>query len=126
MKITGFERELGTRYTAGTLSFLKRRYPAVRFVWIMGADNLAYFDRWQHWRQSLRPCRSRSSTGPDGATRASSSPAARALATLPLAGVRSAAHLADQRPPAWMLLTIRLSGLSSTALRSAAPRVCAE
>ena len=41
MKITGFERELGTRYTAGTLSFLKRRYPAVRFVWVMGADNLA-------------------------------------------------------------------------------------
>ena len=51
MKITGFERELGTRYTAATLAFLKRRHPGVRFVWIMGADNLASFDRWQHWRR---------------------------------------------------------------------------
>ena len=41
MKITGFERELGTGYTAATLAFLKTRYPGVRFVWIMGADNLA-------------------------------------------------------------------------------------
>ena len=50
MKITGFEAELGTPYTAATLAFLKRRYPGVRFVWVMGADNLASFDRWQHWR----------------------------------------------------------------------------
>ena len=50
MKITGFERELGTPYTAATLAYLKRRHPGVRFVWIMGADNLASFDRWQHWR----------------------------------------------------------------------------
>ena len=51
MKVTGFERELGTGYTAATLAFLKRRHPDVRFVWIMGADNLASFDRWQHWRR---------------------------------------------------------------------------
>ena len=50
MKITGFEQMLGTPYTAATLAFLKRRYPGVRFVWVMGADNLASFDRWQHWQ----------------------------------------------------------------------------
>ena len=38
-------------YTVSTLAFLKARNPLVRFVWIMGADNLAGFDRWQRWRE---------------------------------------------------------------------------
>ena len=48
--ITGIEATLGTRYTAETLRALRKRYPGVRFVWLMGADNLAQFDQWQDWR----------------------------------------------------------------------------
>src|SRR5262249_5792702 len=51
--VTGFEAELGTPYTAATLAFLRGRYPAVHFVWVMGADNLASFHRWQHWRDII-------------------------------------------------------------------------
>ncbi|CAA2136681.1 Nicotinate-nucleotide adenylyltransferase [Hyphomicrobium sp. ghe19] len=120
MKITGFERELGTRYTAGTLSFLKRRYPAVRFVWIMGADNLAYFDRWQHWRHIAEIMPIAIVDRPNWRHAALSSPAARALERYRVPE-SEAATLADRHPPAWMLLTIRLSGLSSTALRKAIP-----
>ena len=39
------------RYTADTLALIKARNPGVDFVWIMGADNLRDFHRWQHWRQ---------------------------------------------------------------------------
>ena len=49
--VTDFEADLQTPYTASTLAFLKTRSPLVRFVWIMGADNLATFDRWQRWRE---------------------------------------------------------------------------
>ena len=49
--VTDFEADLQTPYTASTLAFLKMRNPLVRFVWIMGADNLATFDRWQQWRE---------------------------------------------------------------------------
>ena len=49
--VTDFEADLPTPYTASTLAFLKARSPLVRFVWIMGADNLATFDRWQRWRE---------------------------------------------------------------------------
>ena len=49
--ITDFEADLPSPYTASTLAFLKARSPLVRFVWIMGADNLATFDRWQRWRE---------------------------------------------------------------------------
>jgi len=125
MKITGFERELGTRYTAGTLSFLKRRYPAVRFVWIMGADNLASFHRWQHWREIASTMPIAVVDRPGWRRSGLASPAAQALKRFRLPE-SEAAFLADEKPPAWTLLTIRLSALSSTALRIAAPRSARE
>ena len=51
VKITAFEAELPSAYTAATLAFLTARNPGVRFVWVMGADNLSGFHKWQHWRQ---------------------------------------------------------------------------
>ena len=48
--VTDIEARMGTRFTAETLEGLRRLYPGVRFVWLMGADNLATFDRWQRWR----------------------------------------------------------------------------
>lgn len=51
---TGIERELGTRFTLDTLRALRRRYPKVRFVWLMGSDNLAQFHQWRDWRGIAR------------------------------------------------------------------------
>jgi nicotinate-nucleotide adenylyltransferase len=51
IRVTAIERELGTRYTIDTLRALKRRFPRRRFVWLMGADNLAQFHLWKDWRQ---------------------------------------------------------------------------
>jgi nicotinate-nucleotide adenylyltransferase len=118
MKITSFERELRTNYTAATLAFLTRRHPAVRFVWIMGADNLASFARWQHWRQIAATVPFAVVDRPGWRLPALSSRAAQALSRwrLPEAAAPS---LANRSPPAWVLLTIRLSGLSSTGLRAA-------
>ena len=48
--VTGLEAVINTRYTYDTLEFLVRRCPGVRFVWVMGADNLRSFSRWQNWR----------------------------------------------------------------------------
>jgi nicotinate-nucleotide adenylyltransferase len=54
IRVTAIERELGTRYTIDTLRALRLRYPGRRFVWIMGADNLAQFHRWKDWRGFAR------------------------------------------------------------------------
>jgi len=51
---TAIERTLETRYTVDTLRKLIRRYPKRRFIWIMGADNLAQFVRWKDWRDIAR------------------------------------------------------------------------
>lgn len=54
IRVTAIERAFGTTYTAETLRKLVRRYPRRRFVWLMGADNLAQFHRWRDWRRIAR------------------------------------------------------------------------
>ena len=39
--VTDLERRLGATRTTLTLRALTRRFPAISFVWLMGADNLA-------------------------------------------------------------------------------------
>ena len=114
--VTTFEADIGARYTVDTLAYLKRRYPGVRFVWIMGADSLANFHRWRGWPliASLVPCAI--IDRPGWTLRATASPAAAALARYRLRE-SEAPLLADRRAPAWVFLHGPRSSLSSTALR---------
>lgn len=52
--VTDLESRLGSAYTADTLRWLRRRYPRVRFVWIMGSDNLLGLHRWRAWQALTR------------------------------------------------------------------------
>ena len=54
IRATAIEARLRTRYTVDTLAKLRRRYPRRRFIWLMGADNLADFHRWHRWREIAR------------------------------------------------------------------------
>lgn len=116
MKVTGFEAELGSAYTALTLDFLKRRRPDLRFVWVMGADNLAHFHRWQNWRGIARMMPVAVIDRPAWRLRALASPASHALQRFSVPEARSA-DLASSQPPRWVFLTSKLSTLSSTELR---------
>lgn len=51
MTVTGIEADLGSPYTIDTIRWLKRRYPAVRFFWLMGSDNLQSLNLWRDWRE---------------------------------------------------------------------------
>ena len=51
---TGIEARFGVTRTVATLAALKRRYPRLDFVWLMGADNLAQLPRWWRWPQIFR------------------------------------------------------------------------
>ena len=76
----GFEAAFPTHYTYATIHYVTRRLPGARFVWVMGADNLATFDRWQNWRgiASLVPIVVVDRLGPS--LYAAASPAGQALA----------------------------------------------
>jgi nicotinate-nucleotide adenylyltransferase len=116
VEVTDLEARLGTRYTAGTLRFLRTRHPGVRFVWLMGADNLAQFHRWSGWRRIAEMLPIAVIDRPWSASRALSSPAALALGRF-RRPERDAAALARKRPPAWTFIHGKRSALSSTALR---------
>ena len=47
--VTDIESRLGTRFTVDTVRALKRRFAHIRFVWLMGSDNLAGFAQWRQW-----------------------------------------------------------------------------
>jgi nicotinate-nucleotide adenylyltransferase len=51
IRATAIERELHTRFTVDTLAAITRRWPKRRFIWLMGADNLAQLHRWHQWRK---------------------------------------------------------------------------
>ena len=115
--ISGFEAVINTRYTYDTLVFLKRRCPGVKFVWVMGADNLRSFYRWQKWRRiaALVPIAVIDRMGTS--LYATAGRAAQAMARFRLPE-DAAASLPDCLPPAWIYLHGLKSPLSSTALRA--------
>ena len=115
--VTGIEAAIGTRYTEETIAFLKARCPGVRFVWIMGADNLAGFHRWQKWRAIAAAVPIAIIDRPGATLRAAASPAARAFAQARI-DESDSALLAALRPPAWVFLHGRRSPQSSTRLRA--------
>lgn len=116
--VSGLEAAIGTRYTQETLAFLQARCPNVKFVWLMGADNLASFHRWQKWRDIALNVPVAVIDRPGSTLRAVASPAARAFATARIAE-RDAGRLALMPAPAWVFLHGRRSDLSSTRLRAA-------
>jgi nicotinate-nucleotide adenylyltransferase len=117
IQVTGIEAALNTRYTVDTIAALRRRFPSVRFVWLMGADNLAQFHRWRDWERIAAQIPIAVIDRPPDSFRALASPAAQALSKY-RHNEGLAARLADFDAPAWIYLHGMKSPLSSTELRS--------
>ena len=115
--ISCLESVIGTRYTVDTVTYLRRRAAGLRLVWIMGADNLAQFHRWQNWRRIASEMPIAVIDRPPQSFRALAAPAAQALARYRVPE-NQAARLADQQAPAWVFLTGMKLNLSSTGLRN--------
>jgi nicotinate-nucleotide adenylyltransferase len=115
--VSCLEAVIGMRYTVDTVTYLRRHTRGLRLVWIMGADNLAQFHRWQNWRRIASEVPIAVIDRPPQSFRAMAAPAAQALSRYRLPE-NQAARLADRRPPAWVFLTGMKLNLSSTGLRN--------
>lgn len=115
--ITGVEAEIGVRYSYDTIRYLVSHCPGVRFVWIMGADNLRSFHRWQKWRgiAGMVPIVVIDRLGPSLYAMGSVTAQALGRQRVP---ENAAVSLPCRRPPAWVFLHGLKSPLSSTALRA--------
>lgn len=117
IKVTAFEASYHVRYTADTLALVKARNPGVDFVWVMGADNLAQFHRWQRWRSIASTFPIAVIDRPGSTLSFLSSVVAK---TFDFARVdeADAPRLARMKPPAWTFIHGPRSRLSSTAIRN--------
>jgi nicotinate-nucleotide adenylyltransferase len=116
--VAPLEDALGTVYTADTLTTLTRRFPRVRFVWLMGADNLVQVSAWKDWPRIFHTAVIAVFDRPTYSLRAHAAKAARRFARyrLPESG---AGGLAGRSPPAWVFIHQRLNPQSSTRIRAA-------
>lgn len=118
MIVSDFETRAGTQWTIDTLRALTARHPGVRFVWLMGSDNLASFHRWRGWTDIMRLMPVAVIARPGSMLESRTAPAAArfAKARVPQEQARL---LTSLRAPAWTYLTAPLNHRSSTALRAA-------
>ena len=117
VQVTNIETRLGTRITAETIAALVEHYPGVRFVWLMGADNLAQFHRWQDWRYIMDTVPVGVLARPGDRISARMSPAARAYARYRIPG-RASHLLAQATAPAWCFVNVPMVAISSSAIRA--------
>ena len=116
IRVTDLEQRLGSRYTAESLKLLRRRFPETRFVWLMGADNLAQIAQWRDWQQIFHLVPIAVFARPSYCFKALAAKAARRFARYRLtegAGRR----LATSEPPAWLFVHGRLNPISATEIR---------
>ncbi|PVH29656.1 nicotinate-nucleotide adenylyltransferase [Pararhodobacter oceanensis] len=116
VRITDLEADLGTTATVDTLAALQRVYPKLRFIWLMGADNLAQLHLWDRWPEIMHQVPVAVFARPGQRLPALTSKAAQRFARQRLRRGRAPVlgHLA---PPAWLYLDMPMRDDSSTALR---------
>ena len=116
--VSDIEVQLGTQFTIDTLRALRRRKPTTRFVFIMGADNLAQFPRWKDWQVILATVPICIISRPGAGVRARLGRVARQYARYRLQE-SAAPILKFSAPPAWVFLTTPHHKASSSAIRAA-------
>lgn len=117
VQVTDLEARTGTRYTAETLEALFDLYPGVRFVWLMGADNLAELHRWERWDWILSNVPVGVIARPGDRVDARTSVAAQRYRHARLRG-REALLLGRIKPPGWCLVNVPMVDQSSSAIRA--------
>lgn len=118
IKVTAIEAKYKLRYTQETLALLKRLCPRVNFVWIMGADNLKNFHKWQNWRQIANQMPIMVIDRPGSTLSYRSAQAAIALSKYRI-DETDAQLLGKMKAPAWAFIHAPRNAMSSTAIRNA-------
>ena len=117
IRVTGFEARYNVRFTADTVRLVKKLRPRQKFVWLMGADNLAGFHNWQDWRGIASNVPIAVIDRP-GSTLAYMSARASLVMSRYRVDEEDASLIANMKPPAWTFLHGPRNMLSSTVLRS--------
>jgi nicotinate-nucleotide adenylyltransferase len=121
VRVSDLEVRLRTRYSADTLRLMRKLCPLTKFVWLMGADNLAQITAWDRWTAiyAVIPIAIFARKPYDNKALLGVAAHRYAYCRVPEA---LAARLAFRRSPAWVFLRSRHHPASATAIRRGHPR----
>jgi len=117
IRVTDLEARLGTRYTVDTVARLQERFAGVRFVWLMGADNLATLHRWYRWRDLVRAVPIAVFDREPYAYAALAGVAAHRFSDARV-DAGEAGAVVTATPPAWCMLRLRTHPAASSVIRA--------
>jgi nicotinate-nucleotide adenylyltransferase len=114
IKVMDVESDLGSSYTIDTLEFLTAKYRSHKFIWLMGADNLAIFHKWRRWKDifKLVPI-----AVFDRLPYTHAALASRAAASFANCRKHNYRALINAKIPAWSYISVKPHPASSTEIR---------
>jgi len=115
--VSDFESRVGTQFTCDTLAVMRQRWPGVRFVWLMGADNLIQMPRWRRWRWIMNTVAVLVLDRPGAGIKSLHGQTAISYRRAWLPGEKLA-QLTAKKPPAWGFIACRRHAASSTSMRA--------
>ena len=115
--VTKIEEELNTVYTAQTLRLIQRRLPNVRFVWLMGADNMIQLDKWMNWTEIVNRVPIGILARPDNTLAPLKSKMAKTFSACRL-NANQSRNLAKMKAPSWCYKNLPLLNVSSSQIRA--------
>ena len=51
IKIQEIEKKIHSDYSYKTINYILKHYKSIKFFWLMGADNLINFHKWEKWQK---------------------------------------------------------------------------
>ncbi|WP_435139095.1 nicotinate-nucleotide adenylyltransferase [Pseudopelagicola sp. nBUS_19] len=114
--ISDFEAQAGTRYTSETIAALQSARPHARFVWLMGADNLAQLHRWNDWQEIMCRVPVAVLARPGESVGALSAKAGQVFRAARLA-TKQSRLIGNKDAPSWCFVNIPMEDASSTNIR---------
>ena len=117
IRVSDLELRLGTHYTRDTLKRLTARRRQHDFVWLMGADNLVQFPRWEGWKEIFNTVPIAVFDRPTYSFKALAGVAATRFGRCRIPE-RNASGLARRDAPSWVFLHSRLNPVSATEIRA--------
>lgn len=114
VRITDIETHLKTRLTHKTIKKLQHLYPHIQFIWIMGADNMVSFHKWEKWQDIFNALPVAVFVRSGLGEKAQYSKTARMFHQK---RIKNPHLLRYQKAPSWAFITPPISNFSSSEIR---------
>ena len=116
IKFSPIEIRQNFHYSFQLLNFIQKRHRHLKFIWVMGEDNIIQFHLWKNWQWIANNVKIAVIARGNNRSLVNSSPFAIKYRDYRLKG-RQSAQLQYLKPPIWCIVESKKINISSTDLR---------